>query len=125
MQQTSEQTFARRVRELREQREWSQTLLAANLALSHGIKLDGTAITRIEKGARSIRLDEAVALAKVFGMTVDEMLRPALPVDEQIKQAERQVERSQWRAAEALGEHSAAEARLARLQKLGVDEQAG
>lgn len=116
-----EQTFARRARELREALGLSQTQLATTLALK-GVKIDPTSITRLEKGARGIRLDEAVAIAGVLDQTVDEMLRPALPPDEQLRQAEQQADRDRWRAARAVAEMEAAQVRLERLRKnLGTD----
>ena len=79
--------------------------------------MDPSAIARLEKGERSIRLNEAAALAAALDMSVDEMLRKALPPEEQIRQAETQLERAHWRAAEAEAEHHVARTRLERLRK--------
>jgi transcriptional regulator with XRE-family HTH domain len=109
-----EQVFARRMRELRGQ--MSQSQLAVTLNLAHGIKLDATAITRIEKGSRTLRLDEAVAIAAVLDQTVDEMLRPVLPPKEQIQEAEAKIDPARWRAARAVAEYEVAQKRLERLR---------
>lgn len=63
------------VRDARIERGWSQRELARELAL-HGIKLDPSGITRLEKGQRPIRLDEAAAIARVFNASVEEMISP-------------------------------------------------
>jgi transcriptional regulator with XRE-family HTH domain len=91
-----EQTFAQRMRVLREELGVPQTHIAMVLKLTHGIKLDPSAITRIEKGSRALRLNEAVAIAKVLGQTVDEMLRPTLAPDEQLRLAADYVEPARW-----------------------------
>jgi transcriptional regulator with XRE-family HTH domain len=111
-----ELTFARRMRELRESLGMPQTHVATTLKLIHGIKIDPTAITRIERGTRTLRLDEAVAIASVLDHTVDEMLRPALPPEEQLLQAEQEIEPARWRAARAVAEYEVSQRRLERLR---------
>ncbi|WP_168221244.1 helix-turn-helix domain-containing protein [Actinomadura sp. WMMA1423] len=63
------------VRDARIKRGWSQRELANELA-SYAIKLDPSGITRLEKGQRPIRLDEAAAIARVFNTTIEEMVSP-------------------------------------------------
>ena len=125
-----ESTFARRMRELREAAGMPQSHIANVLAMSHGIKVDPTAITRIERGTRTIRLDEAVAIASVFDHTVDEILRPALSPEEQLLQAEQEIEAAQRRVERAVAEFEALQRRLEQLRtalkvgaalKLGAD----
>jgi transcriptional regulator with XRE-family HTH domain len=58
--------FGRHVKQLREVNGWSQRELAARLHDAAGIKLDASAITRIE-GGRSVTLRQAVALAYTLG----------------------------------------------------------
>lgn len=53
-----------RLREFRKEKGWSQRQLAA--ALQGDLKLDPSAITRIERGDRSLKLREASALADVL-----------------------------------------------------------
>lgn len=71
----AERRFGARVRQARTERGWSQRELAADLA-AKGIKLDPSAITRLEKGQRPIRLDEAATLAEIFGIPLEEMIKP-------------------------------------------------
>lgn len=89
----AERTFALNMRRLREQRGWSQTALADRLD-ERGIKIDGTAVTRIERhiqgreGARSIRLGEAVVIAEVFGTPLEKMLTEESSLREEIREKE-------------------------------------
>lgn len=71
--QDAEQVFAKRLREIRTARKWSQATLATEIGTQQGIKLDATAITRIERGQRRIYLAEARAIAGVLGTSVDAM----------------------------------------------------
>ncbi len=68
-------TFASRVRQVREGRGWSQEELARRLG-ELGLRLDPTAITRMERGERSVRVEEAVVLAQALGLPLDELLQP-------------------------------------------------
>jgi transcriptional regulator with XRE-family HTH domain len=102
MQGTSESTFANKLRELREEKGLSQSQLAAALAAKHGINLDPTAITRLEGGSRSLRLDEAVAIADVLGATLPQMLH------QEIEGALDEQQHEVW----AAGERVRSEARL-------------
>jgi transcriptional regulator with XRE-family HTH domain len=65
---TPEQRFAYWLRQLRQERGLSQ------VALAEMVGLDPTALTKIEKGNRSIRLNEAEALANALNQTVSTML---------------------------------------------------
>lgn len=75
----AEQLFARRMRDFREKRGLSQAGLAQSLE-QLGLKIDASAITRIEKnadggaGARAIRLGEAVAISHALGEDIWAML---------------------------------------------------
>jgi transcriptional regulator with XRE-family HTH domain len=73
----SEDRFSRRVKFERESRGLSQADLAKLLS-EKGLRAHPTTIAKIESRdtdrPRSIRLDEAVALAEVFGTSVDELL---------------------------------------------------
>jgi transcriptional regulator with XRE-family HTH domain len=62
--------FGERVREFREQAELTQQQLSDRLRADFGIKLDTSAITRIENGSREPRLREAIAMAELlqFGL---------------------------------------------------------
>lgn len=70
--ETAEGRFSARLLETRRAAGLSQTELARRVGL------DPTAITKIEKRSRSIRLNEAVALANALATTVDELIRPTI-----------------------------------------------
>lgn len=48
----------------------------ADRLADHGASIDPSGISRIENGQRMPRLDEALALAAVFGATLEEMVGP-------------------------------------------------
>ena len=54
----------------------SQAELAERLHAQHGIRLDPTAITRIERGNRTIRFNEVVALSDVLSIALYDLIRP-------------------------------------------------
>lgn len=74
--QSAHEVARRRIREERERRGWSQEQLATNVRwrTSGRVSLHPTAVTRLEKGQRSISLDEAVAFALALGLTVSELI---------------------------------------------------
>lgn len=61
-QPSANERFATQMREQRARKEWSQRRLAEELK-SLGMKLDPSAVTRIENGQREPRYSEAVAIA--------------------------------------------------------------
>lgn len=70
-----------RIKAKREHRGWSQSEMAKFLA-DHGIEsMHPTTIAKIEAGSRSIRVNEAVAIADLFEMTVDALLGRTGPDD--------------------------------------------
>jgi transcriptional regulator with XRE-family HTH domain len=71
-----EPTLREMIKDERETRQWSQARLARELKRV-GLRLDATAITRMEKGDRSIRAEELWALAVVFQVGVTELLAVA------------------------------------------------
>lgn len=79
---TPEGAFARHVAEARRRRGLSQADLAAALT-GAGVKIDSSAVSRIESGTRSIGLGEAVVLARVLGGDLNRWVRtnPAAEVE--------------------------------------------
>lgn len=75
----AEAEFGRQVRIEREARGWTQAELAKRLE-AEGISLHPSAIAKIElrdtERPRAIRLDEAQALANIFGLPLDSMAQP-------------------------------------------------
>jgi transcriptional regulator with XRE-family HTH domain len=72
---SAEAIVARNVQWRREARGWSMAELASRMAAA-GSPVNQTAIHKIEKGEprRTISLNEALALAQAFGITVAELL---------------------------------------------------
>lgn len=105
--ESTEATFSKRVREERESAGLSQTELARKLD-GHGLKLDPTAITRLERGSRAIRLGEAVAIAEVLGQPLPEMLRPRI---------ESALAEAEWRAQQATIDAARARGALQEAEK--------
>lgn len=74
----SEHELRRRVAYERERRGWSTAGLAARLTQVAGCPIQQSAIWKIENGdpPRRVTVDELVAFARVFDVTVEELLRP-------------------------------------------------
>jgi transcriptional regulator with XRE-family HTH domain len=68
-----EDYFRNQLRDQREQKHWKQEDLADKLS-AKGIPMHWTTVAKIEKGSRSVRIDEAAAIADLFGISVDAML---------------------------------------------------
>ncbi|MFW6186523.1 MAG: helix-turn-helix domain-containing protein [Actinomycetota bacterium] len=68
--------FGRNMRAHRERRGWSQSELARQMANAGWPKYSQVAVSRTEDGTRMVRLDEALALSRILGTTVDAMLAP-------------------------------------------------
>jgi transcriptional regulator with XRE-family HTH domain len=67
--------FGRNMRDARIRKSWSQRELAEALT-ARGVKLDPSAVTRIERGAREAKLREAVAIAACLDIDVQKLLNP-------------------------------------------------
>lgn len=70
---TPDRRFGDLVRQARERKKWSQRQLAEVLAVAE-LKLDPTAITRIERGTRDVKLGEATVIASVLGIDLGKAL---------------------------------------------------
>lgn len=93
--------FAALTRQAREARGWTQEALRRHLADEQGVVLEKTAMIRLEGGKRPIRLNEAVALARVFGLDLSPLLRPAQPPTPEEIQAARAAREEARRALDA------------------------
>jgi transcriptional regulator with XRE-family HTH domain len=73
----AEDMVARHIAYLRKKKGWSNAELAKRMT-DAGCPINQSAIQKIEHGdpRRTISLDEALALADVFGTTVEELMRP-------------------------------------------------
>jgi transcriptional regulator with XRE-family HTH domain len=80
----TEDYFRKRLISEREHRKLTLEQLSRTLA-GKGIHLHYSAIAKIERGDRSVRIDEASAIADVFGISVDTMLgRRARPQSDRV-----------------------------------------
>ncbi|KZS79937.1 hypothetical protein B4U45_18325 [Mycobacterium persicum] len=76
--------FRKRLKLERERRGWTQKQFADALS-DKDIHLAWTTIAKIEKGSRSVRIDEAAAIADLFGISVDSLLgRRARPKSDRV-----------------------------------------
>lgn len=66
--------FAEAMRNERVNKGWSQRKLAEELETASGLKLDPSAMTRMENGQREMKLNEAVAIARVLGIPMATVL---------------------------------------------------
>jgi transcriptional regulator with XRE-family HTH domain len=79
-----EDHFRKRLEDERNRKGLTQTDLADMLKLK-GIHMHWTTIAKIEKGTRSVRIDEAAAFADCFGISVDTLLgRRARPKSDRV-----------------------------------------
>ena len=62
------EVFREQLRTVRRFKGWTQQQLADALA-DVGVKLDATAITRLERGTRGVTLDDVIAIAAVLGVS--------------------------------------------------------
>lgn len=66
--QTAEQVFGILVRGARDARGWTQEELRKRLLEEYGVKLEKTAMIRLESGNRPIRFNEVVALSSLLDL---------------------------------------------------------
>lgn len=107
--------FGTRVRQFRERLGLTQAVLAQRLTAA-GLKLDHSAVARLEKGKRAIRLDEAVTLANVLNSTVNEMIAVA-SLEEEVRRLQAYRDDLFLIAANAGAEHQAVTEKLHHMQE--------
>jgi transcriptional regulator with XRE-family HTH domain len=76
----TEHYFSKRLKTERGRRGWTQDDMAKRLS-DKGIHMHWTTIAKIEKGERSVRIDEAAGIAEVFGVSVDTLLGRTVGVE--------------------------------------------
>ena len=97
MQNTPGARFARRLREERERAGLSQADLAGRLSDVLNDAIYHSAVARMESGKRSVKIDEAIAIADVLGVRLAELLEDRDTVDDRID--ELQIQLVQYREA--------------------------
>lgn len=118
------QIFAFRLREERVRAGLSQAALADRLAEVLNQRVDASAITRIEKHERAVRLDEAVVIAELLGVRLETMLHERESVDDQIAELRRDLSLEQWRASQAEEELQQARDRMTGIRRSIVELEA-
>lgn len=111
-----DEIFARRLREVRTSRRVSQNELARQLAKRLGTKINGATITKIEKGDRGVRLEEAVYAAEILDVPLDSLVTGIHPIDARIAELQAQIEEQENRAKAAISEHGQATSAVVHLQ---------
>jgi len=66
--------FGKSVKRVRERKEWSQSELARRMQEAGWPKYSQVAISRTEEGTRAVRLDEALGLARVLNVHLDDLM---------------------------------------------------
>jgi len=115
--ETARLIFARRLREQRRAAGMSQAELGRRMSEQLDTTLDGSAVTRIEKMERAVKLEEAVAAAGVLGVPLQ-----ALLVDEpyevvRLRELRQDLARQENRAAAAKDEMRQATAAMMHIEQ--------
>jgi transcriptional regulator with XRE-family HTH domain len=84
--QSFEERFGSRMREYRLDLGLTQGGFVRVLA-AYGLSLDASAISRIEKGVRAVRLGEAHVISRAFGLELDDFLRSGMTDVEEFRAA--------------------------------------
>lgn len=117
MTQTPEELFADRLRELRQAAGMSQAAFADRLSEVLGRAIYPSAITRIEKGDRSVRLDEAVAAARALDVPLGSLVSDKDPVDVELDQLRGRLREQEARAHEAEEEFRQSQLAMAYIER--------
>src|SRR5580692_9813848 len=76
MDEQAELSVGERIRGLRRARGWSAQRLADEAAQAGAKLLKRSAIAKVEIGLRRLQLDEAIIIAKIFDVPVDDLIEP-------------------------------------------------
>ena len=69
--------FGQGLKKVREERHWTQPQMADMLSDKGIAPMHSTTLAKIEAGTRSVRINEAVAIADLFGLSLDGLLGQA------------------------------------------------
>lgn len=126
MPETSQTVFARRLRQERIAKGIAQSELARRMSARLGSAIDGSAITRVEKGERSVKLEEAVAAADILAVPLASLVTDKSPEEARIDELHRELGLQQERSDAAEAEFRQAQAAMAAIeQELGLLESGG
>lgn len=103
MPQSPRSRFALQMRARRREIRMTQGELARRLSETGAASVDATVITRIEKGVRDVRLDEAVYIAQILCVPLSALVSEADPLDVRLADLRGALDRQRdlERAAEA------------------------
>lgn len=117
MPETPQAVFARRLRLERSAVGITQAELARRISERIGTTVDGSAITRIEKQERSVKLEEAVAAAQVLRVPLASLVSDKSPDQLRIDELRRELELQQHRADAAEAEFRQAQAAMVAIEQ--------
>lgn len=110
--------FAGRLRHERRAQGMSQADFAERLADLLGSAVDPSAITRIEKGDRAVRLDEAVFSAEILGMPLASMVTDEGATAFRLTELRRDLERERLRMMSAEAEYQQSELAVRDIRRM-------
>lgn len=124
MNPTPESVFIQRLREERARLGLSQAEFADRLSARIGAPVYPSAITRIEKGERAVKLDEAVAIADVLGLPITALIDGVHRIDEQIAALRRRRAEQESRCKAALVEYEQGQSAIGDIEQQIADLEA-
>lgn len=120
--------FVRRMKDQRNRRGWSQQVLAREVEKATGYKISPVAITKLEwvlapdrvDASRGLELDEALAIAETFGVTLDDMIGDDMDgvILAEILRADKERRRLEERIAESKAETGRLQDQLAEVKAM-------
>lgn len=124
MNTTPESVFVQRLREERSRIGLSQAEFAERLSARIGVPVYPSTVTRIEKGERAVKLDEAVAMADVLGLPITALIDGVHRVDEQIAALQRRRDEQESRGKAAFAEYEQAQSAIGDIDQQIADLEA-
>lgn len=117
MTETPRSMFSRRLREHRRAAGLTQAGLADLISERIDATLDGTAITRIERGERGVKLEEAVAAAQALRIPLAALVSDEPAEDARLRELHTALERERGRMAAAEEEMRQATAAMVHIEQ--------
>lgn len=117
MPETPKDMFARRLREERQAAGLTQAAFGELISKRLDATVGGTAVTRIEKGERSVKLEEAVAAAQALGVPLAALVSDETPEAARLNELKAALREQQGRAAAAEAEFQQAQAAMVHIEQ--------